>query len=200
VTRALPSLIPASTALLVIDLQGGLSQQTYPRSTDDVVESAKSLIFAARASGIKIIYVHAGNEPDGLDWIYAETEDDRPRRIWGRDDMLIDSRVTPQDGDLVVSKRQWGAFYGSGLELQLRRRGLDTLVLCGIATNFAVESTARDGWERGFRLLFAEDAMAGLAPGDHEFALSNIFPRLGRILTTAELVGLMQSSSKAASE
>jgi nicotinamidase-related amidase len=139
--------------------------------------------------------VRAGNEPDGRDWIFAETEDDRPRRVWGPDDMIIDSRVEPREGDLVITKRQWGSFYDSGLELQLRRRGLDTLVLCGIATNFAVESTARDGWERGFRLLFAEDAMAGLAPGDHEFAVSRIFPRLGRILSTGELIDVMRSDT-----
>jgi nicotinamidase-related amidase len=195
--RELRSFDPPSTALLVIDLQGALSQQTYPRTTDDVVASAIALIAAARESEIKVIHVRAGNEPDGLDWIYAETEDDRPRRVWGRDDMRIDERVAPRDDDLVITKRQWGSFYGSGLELQLRRRGLDTLILCGIATNFAVESTARDGWERGFRLLFAEDAMAGLAPGDHEFAVTKIFPRLGRILSTAELIDVMHASKTA---
>ena len=198
--RELPSLESRSTALLVIDLQGALSQQTYPRTTDEVVASAIRLIASARESGVKVVHVRAGNEPDGLDWNFAETEDDRPRRVWGIEDMRIDPRVAPRDEDLVITKRQWGAFYGSGLELQLRRRGLDTLILCGIATNFAVESTARDGWERGFRLLFAEDAMAGLVPGDHEFAVSRIFPRLGRILSTSELTDLMHSRPTTAKE
>jgi nicotinamidase-related amidase len=194
--RELPSIEHRSTALLVIDLQGSLSQQTYPRTTDDVVASATGLIAAARESGVMVIHVRAGNEPDGQDWIFAETDDDRPRRVWGPEDMLIDSRVEPREGDLVITKRQWGSFYDSGLELQLRRRGLDTLILCGIATNFAVESTARDGWERGFRLLFAEDAMAGLAPGDHEFAVARIFPRLGRILSTASLIDIIRSDTR----
>src|SRR5580692_9379997 len=102
--RELTSFNPRSTALLVIDLQGALSQQTYPRTTDDVVAAAIALIAAARESDIMVIHVRAGNEPDGLDWIYAETEDDRPRRVWGRDDMRIDERVAPRDDDLVITK------------------------------------------------------------------------------------------------
>ncbi len=43
-----------------------------------------------------------------------------------------------------MTKRQWGAFYGTDLELQLRRRGIDTIILCGISTNIGVESTARN--------------------------------------------------------
>jgi len=191
--RERPSIDPSMTALLVIDLQGSLSQQTYPRSTDDVVASAIELIDVAHEVGVTVIHIRAGNESDGRDWIFTDTEDNRPRRVWALDDMRFDSRVYPRDGDIVITKRQWGAFYDSGLELQLRRRDLDTLVLCGIATNFAVESTARDGWQRGFRLLFVEDAMAGLAPGDHEFAFSRIFPRMGRILSVSELIDIMHT-------
>ena len=191
--RDRPSIDPTTTALLVIDLQGSLSQPTYPRTTDDVVASTIELIAAVREVGVTVIHIRAGNESDGRDWIFADTEDDRPRRVWALEDMRFDPRVEPQDSDIVITKRQWGAFYDSGLELQLRRRGLDTLVLSGIATNFAVESTARDGWQRGFRLLFVEDAMAGLAPGDHEFAFSRIFPRIGRIISASELIDVMHT-------
>ena len=62
------------------------------------------------------------------------------------------------DSDIEIIKRQWGAFYGTDLELQLRRRGIDTIVLCGISTNIGVESTARNAWELGFNLVIAEDA------------------------------------------
>jgi nicotinamidase-related amidase len=65
-----------------------------------------------------------------------------------------------RDGDIEVTKRQWGAFYGTDLELQLRRRGIDTIILCGISTNIGVESTARNAWELGFNLVIAEDAVA----------------------------------------
>src|ERR1041384_346787 len=89
--------------------------------------------------------------------------------------------------DVVITKHQWGAFYGTELDLQLRRRGVRTIVLCGIATNFGVESTARDGWERNYAIVFAEDAMAGVSAEAHQFAISTIFPRIGRVRSTEEI-------------
>lgn len=75
------------------------------------------------------------------------------------------------DSDIEIIKRQWGAFYGTDLELQLRRRGIDTIVLCGISTNIGVESTARNAWELGFNLVIAEDACMPLAPSSTITAL-----------------------------
>ena len=86
--------------------------------------------------------------------------------------------IGPRSGDIVITKRQWGAFYGTALDLQLRRRGIRTLVFGGIATNFGVESTARDAYERGFEQVFVEDAMSGLTAEAHQFAITTIFPRI----------------------
>lgn len=61
--------------------------------------------------------------------------------------------IAPTPNDIVIAKKQWGAFYGTDLELQLRRRGVDTIVLCGIATDFGVESTARFAYEYGFQQI-----------------------------------------------
>lgn len=78
-----------------------------------------------------------------------------------------------------------GAFHGA--ELQLRRRGVNTLVLGGIAANFGVESTARQAWELGFELLIVEDACASRAADLNDFAIGNIFPRLGRVTACAKI-------------
>src|SRR5262249_3602203 len=96
-----------------------------------------------------------------------------------------------REGDLVITKHQWGAFYGTELDLQLRRRGITTLVLCGISTNFGVESTARDAWERGYRVVFAEDAMAAISAEAHGFAVANIFPRIGRVRRSTEVLAAL---------
>jgi nicotinamidase-related amidase len=93
--------------------------------------------------------------------------------------------IGPGPGDIVVTKRQWGAFYGTDLELHLRRRAIRTILLGGIATNFGVESTARDAYERAFEIVFVEDAMASRDAAMHEFAIRSIFPRLGIIRSTA---------------
>ena len=73
------------------------------------------------------------------------------------------------DSDIEIIKRQWGAFYGTDLELQLRRRGIDTIVLCGISTNIGVESTARNAWELGFNLVIAEDACSAASAEQQGF-------------------------------
>lgn len=84
-----------------------------------------------------------------------------------------------------------GAFYGTDLDLQLRRRGLKTIVLCGIATEFGVESTARDAYERGYEQVFAEDAMTGRSAESHANSVTHVFPRMGRVRSTAEIVAAL---------
>jgi nicotinamidase-related amidase len=97
-----------------------------------------------------------------------------------------------QPSDIVILKRQWGAFYGTDLDLQLRRRGLETVILCGIATEFGVESTARDAYERGYHLVFAADAMTGTSAESHTNSVERIFPRMGRVRTTEEILAALQ--------
>jgi len=78
------------------------------------------------------------------------------------------------------------------LDLELRRRGIKTIVLCGISTNYGVESTARDAYERGYDLIFAQDAMAARTKADHEFAVTRIFPRIGRVRQTDQIITAWQ--------
>jgi nicotinamidase-related amidase len=96
--------------------------------------------------------------------------------------------VEPEENDILILKRHWGAFYGTELDLQLRRRQVETLVLGGIATNFGAESTARSANEFGYQQVFAEDAMASFSEMNHDFAIQNIFPRLGRVRPTTEIL------------
>ena len=75
-----------------------------------------------------------------------------------------------------------GAFYGTDLDLPLRRRGIDTILLCGISTNVGVESTARaDTYERGYQQVFVEDACAVRAAEEHAFVFRTTFTRIGRV-------------------
>jgi Isochorismatase family len=75
----------------------------------------------------------------------------------------------------VITKRHWGAFYGTELDLQLRRRGVAKIVLGGIATNFGVESTARAAYELGYGQVFVEDAMTSLSEETHWFSIRQDF-------------------------
>ena len=83
--------------------------------------------------------------------------------------------------DIHVRKHQWGAFHGTDLDVQLRRRNVRSIVLAGIATNMGVESTARAAWEHGYSIIFAEDATTSFGAEMHAFAFKTIFPRLGLV-------------------
>jgi len=100
----------------------------------------------------------------------------------------IAPELGPKPGDIVVTKRQWGAFYGTDLDLHLRRRGIETIVLGGIATSIGVESTARDAFEHNYGLILVEDAMADMSAEAHEFTVKSIYPRIALVRSTNQVI------------
>jgi nicotinamidase-related amidase len=189
-TRPLPPLDPTSTALVLIDLQRGIvARPTAPRSGADVVRNAARLVEAARKIGVLVVLVHVSFPPDFANAVNTDVDEKAPSVAAPGWDEFVDE-LRPAEGDVVVVKRQWGAFYGTNLDLELRRRHRRTLVLGGISTNFGVESTARDGWERNYQLVLVEDAMAAFSAESHAFAVTKIFPRLGRVCVTEDVLGV----------
>jgi nicotinamidase-related amidase len=180
---------PKSTALVMIDLQKGIvARQVAPRSSAEVVAGAMAQARRFRAAGAKIVWVTVGWEADFADAVKTPVDEPMPRPPGGLPAdfaELVAGLDAP--GDFHVRKRQWGAFYGTDLDLQLRRRGIDTIALGGIATNFGVESTARAAWEHGYAVVVLEDLCASMAAEHHAFAVSHIFPRIARVRTSAEI-------------
>jgi nicotinamidase-related amidase len=180
---------PKQTALVLIDLQGGiLSRQTAPHSTSDVLARGVRLANAFRKAGALVVLVRVSFSPDGAEVLKQPTDAGPMAGARDPDWDVISPELGRGENDIVITKRQWGAFYGTPLDMHLRRRGIKTIVIGGIATNFGVESTARDAYEHGYGLVFVEDAMAGLSNTAHSFAISNIFPRLGRVRSTEEVL------------
>lgn len=93
---------------------------------------------------------------------------------------------------------QWGAFCGTELDLQLRRRAIDTILLDGISTNVGVESAARDAYERGYEQVLMEDAMAARSPGEHAHTIRTAFARIGRDRLTAEVLAALEVATRQA--
>jgi nicotinamidase-related amidase len=93
--------------------------------------------------------------------------------------------------DVVITKRQWSAFYGTELDLQLRRRRINTIVLGGIVTNFGVESTARDAWQNNYAVIVAEDACTSIDADLHKFSMEKILPRVARVRSTEEVLSAL---------
>ncbi len=173
------NLDPQTTAIVVIDLQKGIVQMPgSPHPAHVVIANCVRLLDAARAVGAQAVLMHVGRAADGKDALQLPVDETwRPSASPQPDWSELPPELKQQSDDVVVLKRQWGAFYGADLDLQLRRRRMKTVVLCGIATEFGVESTARDAYEHGYAVVFAEDAMTGL--NGHENSVKNIFPRLG---------------------
>ena len=101
----------------------------------------------------------------------------------------------PHPGDIVVVKRHWGAFTGTELDLQLRRRGVTQIVLAGISTSIGVESTARSAWENSYNLIFAEDAITDVDAASHAHTFTKIFPHLGEIAATGQIIDTLNGRS-----
>jgi nicotinamidase-related amidase len=182
----------AKTALVVIDLQAGiLGRPTAPHASAEVLERSATMCKRFREKGAQVVLVRVSFAADGADVLSQPSDEQIPRgpRPDGWD--VISPALGSGERDIHITKHQWGAFYGTELDLQLRRRGITALVMCGISTNFGVESTARDGWERGYAIVFAEDAMASFDGAAHSFAVKNIFVRLGRVRSTDEVLAAL---------
>jgi nicotinamidase-related amidase len=94
--------------------------------------------------------------------------------------------------DVIITKRQWDAFYGTELDLQLRRRRITGIVLAGIATSIGVESTARHARELNYEIAIARDAVTDRVKEAHENSLTRIFPRLGQVDSTDAIIAALQ--------
>jgi nicotinamidase-related amidase len=183
---------PKTTALVLIDLQRGIvGSPTEPHPASQVVANAAQLANRFRELGAPVVLVHVGFR-DEKDRLSPPVDNPMPAGKPAADWSEIVPELGPKNGDLVMMKRQWGAFYGTELDLQLRRRGISTIVLGGIATNFGVESTARDAFERAYALVFAEDATSSRNADAHRFTFENIFPRLGRVRSTEQVLGMIE--------
>lgn len=179
----------SKTALVVIDLQKGIvGRQTVPYARVIVVKNAAVLADAFRENGMPVFLVRVAPSPDGKDALRPIADAAMPAQTFPPDWAEIVPELGPKQGDFVITKHQWGAFYGTELDLEFRRRGITTVVLCGIATNIGVESTARFAYEYGYNQIFAEDAMSALSTEEHMFAITKIFPRIGLVRKTKEIL------------
>ncbi|MGL4762965.1 MAG: isochorismatase family protein [Sarcina sp.] len=175
------------TAMVVIDLQEGIARREglMPYSGAEVVGNSVKIAKEFRKKGAEVFLVRVSSDgKDGLKPVLDNYQAFPYKEGW---DVLL-PELTEIEGTKIITKKQWGAFYGTELELQLRRRGIDTIVLCGIATGIGVDTTAREAYQRGFNQIFVSDAMTGLSGEENTYVLKNIFPRIGRVRTTEEIL------------
>lgn len=188
------ALDPHSTALVLIDLQKGIiGSALAPHDAGTVTRNGLALAkrFIERKAPVVLVNVTFSSDyadrPQGLT--------DQPMQLppgglpAGWADIVPELDTLP--GTLRITKRQWGAFFGTELGLQLRRRGVTTIVLAGISTAIGVEQTAREAWQENYSVVIAEDACAASGPGGaemHENSVKRLLPRISRVRSTAEIL------------
>lgn len=193
-----------NTALIVLDLindivhaegklaGGGTAAQAAARN---LVTANNAVIAHARASGWPVIFVKVGFSSN-----HAEHPKDSPffGKARGAGALVLDGWGTAfvdgldvQPTDSVVTKHRIGAFYGTALEPILRTHHVERVVLTGVSTTWAVESTARDAHDRDYQVVVVEDACAARSEDDHRQALKNL-AAIATVTTVDALPGLRQ--------
>ncbi|MFF7336282.1 isochorismatase family protein [Streptomyces sp. NPDC008163] len=179
------TVLDPTTALIVVDLQKGITALPTAHPSAGVIANAATLADSFRAKGLPVILVRVtGGAPGRTE---GPARSGQPAADWAE----IVPEMGPAEGDIIVTKQQWGAFYGTDLDLQLRRRGVTQVVLAGIATSIGVESTARSAHEHGYHVTLATDAMTDMSGEAHDNSVQRVFPRLGETGTTDEIVKLL---------
>lgn len=187
---------PRTTALVLIDVQKGtLTLPIGPHAPATVIANSVHLANGFSQKGATIVLVRVSFSKDYTDKPGGMT--DMPMVI-PPGDLPADWSEFPAEiasiqPDVVITKRQWSAFYGTELDLQLRRRGIVHVVIGGLMTNFGVESTARDAWQHNYQAIVAEDASSSLGEELHRFAIKNTLPRVSQVRSTAEIIAGLEA-------
>jgi len=181
--------------LVVIDIQKGIlaiDRKLEPYTANQVVANVSKLVRRFRELGMPVFLVHV-TSINGKDMLHPITDQ---QLQWSSSQRPADwaefvEEIRPTEKDIVITKRQWGAFYGTELDLQLRRRSIDAIVLCGVSTNIGVETTAREAYQYGYDQVFVTDAMSASSKDEHEVTLKFIFPRIGLLRTTEQVLSAL---------
>jgi len=147
-----------------------------------IIPKLKALLEWAREKGIPVIYACDAHRK-GVDAELALWGDHAVEGTWGA--QVIDE-LKPREGDFVVKKRRYSAFFGTDLDLLLRELGVRKLILTGLVTNVCVQHTAADAFFRGYELVVVRDCCEALSAEDHERALDYMRSVYGAKISTSE--------------
>ncbi|HAQ1718721.1 TPA: cysteine hydrolase [Enterococcus faecium] len=109
-------------------------------------------------------------------------------------DLLLKDSLKDTDNMLTITKYNPSAFFGTSLDLQLRRRGIETIILSGVATTNGVYATALDAFQHGYHIVLAEDACSDRDKESHQLFIKKIFPKTARVRSTKQIIEAIQQS------
>src|SRR5713226_10322264 len=206
--KASERLDPARTALLLFDMLNGHVKKNDPATKSryaPVIAAAVRVLDAARRSGVVAMYAAAHHRPDNATSAHLVTDTDnrlrpipagrpsesKPVVAAGTWEAQVIDELKPQPQDYLVPKFRWSAFYQTYLDLALRNRNVNTLVISGGSTDVGVASTAYAARDRDYNLVMVSDACTSPEQDNHAQFMRRIFPRMARVRTTEQIAQML---------
>lgn len=199
---------PAGTALLFFDMLNGHVKKndaaTQARCAP-VIAAAVRLLEAARRSGVVVMYAAAHHRADNATSAHLVTDTDnrlrpipagrppdaKPVVAAGTWEAQVIDELKPLPQDYIIPKFRWSAFHQTYLDLALRSRHIDTLVISGGSTDIGVASTAYAARDLDYHLVVASDACTSSEEDNHAQFIERVFPRMARVRTVDQIVRML---------
>lgn len=200
------------TGMLFFDILNGYvptPDPGKPRALKPWILNAVRLSKAARAAGLPLFFAKGNHRPDNATTALLLTDTNNALKPWPSgevtkpamhviagdksSDVLADLDPAPDDYYLV--KYRWSAFFQTYLDLALRTRGIDTLIISGGSTDVGVASTLYSGRDLDYNMIVARDA-CGTSHDQraHDVLMELVFPRMSRVRTTDQLIAMLQQA------
>ena len=203
-TAALDSLDPERTALLAIHWQvdvvkagGALHMFDGEAERSGLIARAVEIVAAARAADIPVMYSNIVFAPDYSDLLKnnplfkAAPQLGGARR--GTPGAEVIEELAPKSGDFIFDHVRLTAFYGTTLDIVLKKYDIDTLITFGIATNVAVDSTVREGVQLGYKMILVEDCCCSSSPDFHEASIKTMRVLATEVTSTAATLARLRA-------
>jgi nicotinamidase-related amidase len=211
---AIDSLVPSRTALLFFDMLNGHVKKDDPKTQEryqPVIAAASQVLQAARANQMMVAYAAANHRADNattgqtirdtngrLKPIPLDQNDKpifKPVVSGGTWESTVIDELAPAPEDYLIPKYRWSAFYQTYLDLALRTRGINTIIIAGGSTDVGLASTAYSARDMDYNLVFVSDASSSPEADNHEQFMRRIFPRMGRVRTAAQVAEMLKAGA-----
>ena len=178
---------PKKTSLVIIDMLNDFVKEkgtlVVPEA-QNLVPNQTRLLKESRKLGAQVLYLTDNHQPDD-----DEFEKWPPHAVVGTWGSKIVDELKPEDNIPIVPKRRYSGFFGTDLDLRLREKHVETIVLVGVLTDICVMYTSADAASRGYDVVIVSDATASTSEKNHQFALQHMKEVLGlHVVTTDEVI------------
>jgi len=211
ISRLEKSLGRSHTGLILFDALLGYLHPSDPKKQafleeHNILKNLRRLLEGARRAGLTTFYPAGAHAADGSDTVERLTDTDMdlrpltggdkpivPHIRKGSKDQEIAAELLPAPGDVLVPKNRWSSFFQTNLELHLRVRGIDTIVVAGGSTDVGIASTVFAARDMDLGIAVVRDACYSMRGNNNDFFMDRVLPRMSRVMTVDEAVKLMNT-------